>query len=527
MEESQQKNNFISKIFNTGNFVPNSVKLSPVNHFVFWIIVVLSVIIKIYLIPYNMMDSGDNATRVWNALWWADNPFLVLPESGHPLWFYFMGPLIKITGEIYYTPVISMIVLMTVAGLYIFRSALLFTNFRISVLAFIIFTINPVIFRLNFQPYAQQLALAAICIMAYFILKALISEKSRINFIVAGIFAFIALASRPEVLFVMIALAFFVLLSKKPGAVYFAVLSLIFQVFWIAVSYAVYGSLFKTFETDALYSVPVDIHGSAIGLRLKGLFLPFYFLVFGLTLILFYCFIRGIIYSFKNYPRQISVFLLLLIFVPVLVNGIISLKSTLYHTTNYIYLSFFIAPVFCAVGLNYDIDKIKRLPLKISFAAFVIISCIPLSYIKDFVPEKYNSLFPKVIQFFVTADEPEETWKLVKFIDENIDEYPALVFDSEENSSSIFYIPFRTKLAPPDKVLISGYNVPSDSAGLRTEIDKFIKKNRKGIIMFRNSPTLMNRIFGGLLNNKPYKRNDISLEVKTDKWNVYVYGQNY
>jgi hypothetical protein len=459
-----------------------------------------------------------------NALWWAEKPFFVLPESGHPLWFYFMGPIVKMTGEIFYTPIVSMIILMTISGIFIFRSALLFTNFQTSILAFIIFILNPVIFRLNFQPYAQQLSLAAMSVMLYFILKALLGEKSLWNFVFAGMFAFIALASRPEALFVMVPLAVFAVLSKKPGAWYFAALALLFQVIWIALSYAVYGSPFKTFETDALYSLPADIQGAGIGLRLKGFFLPYYFLVLGLTVILFYYFIRGIIYSYKNYPKSTTILLLILIFVPAIVNSIISIKSTLYHTTNYIYLSFFIAPVFCAIGLNNEIEKIKPVFFKIVFTSAVIITCIPLSYIKDFVPEKYNKLFPKVIQFIVTADEPEETWQLVNFIDAFIDKYPALIFDSEENSSAIFYVPFRTRLAPPEKILISGYNVPVDTGGLRSEIDKFMKKNNKGIIMFRKSPTAIHQIFTGLLNNKPYKRNDIELTYETGKWFVYTYG---
>src|SRR5437870_7192122 len=87
----------------------------------FWVIVLLTVIIRIILIPYNAMDMGDSATRVWNALWWARSPFIVLPLSGHPLWFYFMGTVLAITHEIFYTPAIVMILLMTVAGIYIYK----------------------------------------------------------------------------------------------------------------------------------------------------------------------------------------------------------------------------------------------------------------------------------------------------------------------------------------------------------------------------------------------------------------------
>ena len=47
---------------------------------------------------------------------------------------------------------------------------------------------------------------------------------------------------------------------------------------------------------------------------------------------------------------------------------------------------------------------------------------------------------------------------------------PALIFDADDNASSIFYVPYRTKLAPPEKILISGYNVPVDKEGLTAEM---------------------------------------------------------
>src|SRR5438477_6272252 len=136
---------------------------------IFWSIVLLSIILRIILIPYNAMDMGDSATRVWNALWWARSPFIVLPLSGHPLWFYFMGPVLAVTNEIFYTPAIIMILLMTIAGIYIYKITLLLSNYTSAVLAFLIMTFNPVIFRLNFEPYSQQTYLLAVCILLFFL----------------------------------------------------------------------------------------------------------------------------------------------------------------------------------------------------------------------------------------------------------------------------------------------------------------------------------------------------------------------
>jgi hypothetical protein len=227
---------------------------------------------------------------------------------------------------------------MTVAGIYLFKLTLILSDFKTALLTFFIFTLNPVIFRLNFEPYAQQQYLAAICILAYYLLKALFTEESKKYFLIAGVWGFIALISRPEAIFVLVPLCFVVYITRKEGMWRFIVLSLIFQLLWIALSYVVYGSFFKTFEAADQYTDTINITGLNIGLRLKGLFLPYYFLVVGLTIFLFYFFIKGLIVSYKSNPKIITLLLLIPILAPSLVNGAMSMKSAIYHTTHYIFL---------------------------------------------------------------------------------------------------------------------------------------------------------------------------------------------
>lgn len=512
------------KLLYTGSLTLKPEKLSKTQISIFAAAVIISIAVKIYLIPFNMMDMGDSATRVWNAFWWAQNPVFILPESGHPLWFYFMGPILKITNELYLTSAFTMIAVMTIACIYVFKLTLALTDFKTALLAFIIVTLNPVIFRLNFEPYAQQTYLAAACIMIYYFIKAIASEKSVKYFVIAGIFSFIALASRPEAIFIIIPFCVLAFLTRKNGCCYYIGLSLLFQVIWIAISYSVYGEPFKTINSADKYTDAFNIQGLSPGLRLKGFFIPYYFLALGLTIALFYYFIKGIIYFYKGHPKVILFALLIPILAPALVNGAAGAKSTIYHTTHYLYLLFFIAPVLAAVGLNTSLSKLRSGILQGALTSVIILSCIPLSYVKELVPEQYNRLFPKVIEFIVTADEPEETSKLISFIDNNIDKYPALIFDADDNASSIFYVPYRTKLAPPEKILISGYNVPVDKEGLTVEIKTFIKKNPRGIIMYRKNPnTMMNRIFSELTAKRPYVRNDMTLAMETDKWVVFVY----
>jgi hypothetical protein len=129
------KKAFLPKLFNAEGFQLKPEKLTGAQISVFIGVVLLSVILKVYLIPHNMMDMGDSATRVWNALWWAQKPFFVMPESGHPGWFYIMGPLIMATKEFFYTSIVTMIIVMTIAGIYVFKTTLILSDFKTALLA--------------------------------------------------------------------------------------------------------------------------------------------------------------------------------------------------------------------------------------------------------------------------------------------------------------------------------------------------------------------------------------------------------
>jgi len=66
--------------------------------------------------------------------------------------------------------------------------------------------------------------------------------------------------------------------------------------------------------------------------------------------------------------------------------------------------------------------------------------------------------------------------------------------------------------------------VPVEKEGLSAEIKSFMKKNPRGIIMYRKNPnTRMNRIFSELTAKRPYIRNDMTFAMETDKWLVVTY----
>ncbi|MEO8513536.1 MAG: hypothetical protein ABI543_08255 [Ignavibacteria bacterium] len=516
------------KLFSLGEFRLNSVPLTKKQLLIFVIVLVASVIVKLLIIDYNMIDHGEGATRTWNAFWWAQNPFFVKPLSGNPGWFYLIGPLIMITNEIYYTPIIVMIFAVTLAGIYIFKITLLFAGFRTSMLAFFIFLINPVIFRLNFTPIPQQLYLASICIMIFYFIKAIAADESRQSikyFLIAGVFSFICLLFRAEGLFILLGFCMIALNLRKPGSYLFVFLTILFQIIWMGISYQMYGDFFKTFTAvrDYDFLVGGNIEGLNLKVRLMGFFMPAYFIVVGMTFVLFYFLVKGAIITYKT--RSFLIFLILLfpIFLPAFINGLYGTISNLYLTTRYFYLTFYLASIITAFGLDSFLVRFNSKAVKYSLASVIILSAIPLSYIKDFVPVKYNKLVPKVIQFIATSEDSQDARQLMKFIEENILSYPSLIFDTEGSDSSILTIPFRTKLAPPEKIMISGYNIPVEKQALTAEILSFMGKNKKGIIFVKKEPTLMNSIFTELMAQNKNPGVSMTKAGETNKWVIFLF----
>lgn len=512
----------IKELFNPGTFTLNKEKLNRNQLLLFLCIIILSIILKIILIPHNMMH-GEAVTRVWNVLWWAEDPFFILPNMNHPLYYYLMGPIIYVFREIYYVPIFTTIIIVTISGIFLFKISYLISNYRIALLAFFIFIFNPAVFRLNFDPHPYSLVPLFYTIIVYYLIRALFEENSRKYFFLAGIFTFLASFTRPEAIFVIVCFCAVAFLSKKKGYVTFIVLSLWFQVFWILLGIYLFGSPFATFDHASEFPNIFDIHGLNLALRLKGFFLPYYFLLMGMTLVIFYFFIRGTYIIYKKYPKIVFIILFIPIIIQALVNGTASLKTSMFHSTYYIFSMFYFSSISAAFGLNKFITGFKKSFYQAVFASLVIASAIPLSYIKEFVPDRFRGLFPKVVQFLETAPNPSEVRIICGIIDVYIDKYHSLILDDEGiTESSIRYIAYRTKLAPPGKILITTYNIPLDKLVLTEKVREFVLKNGKGIIAVQNNNTLLNQILGG---NKTFESWNVKLDNvrKTEHWTVYFY----
>ena len=512
----------IKNLYKTGDFHLKREKLNRNQLVLFAALVLLSVILKIMLIPYNMMN-GEAVTRVWNALWWSQAPFIILPSVNHPFYYYLMGPLIYVFREIYYVPILTSITIVTISGVYLFKTSYLISDYKIALLTYFIFTFNPASFRLNFDPHPYSLTPLFYTITVYYLLRAFFESDSKRHFFIAGVFTFLASFSRPEAIFVIVCFCSIALLSGKKGYAVYIILSLWFQVFWIMLSLYLYGIPFATFTHAAEYPNLFDIHGLNLALRTKGFFLPYYFLLMGMTLPVFYFFAKGVYLIYKKYPKIVFITLIIPLLVSALSTGAASISATTFHSTFYIFPMFYFGSVFAAFGLDKFTLKFKSTFSRNAIASLVIICAIPLSYLKDFVPQKYKGLFPKVVQFFETAPEPSETRTLCTIIDEHIDEYPSLILDNEGvKGTVILYLAYRTKLAPPDKILITTYNIPHDMLSLTERVKIFVSKNKRGIFLVRNNSTLFSRI---LHDPKIIEEWNLNLNNfrKTIHWSIYFY----
>lgn len=513
----------ITSLFRVDDFRLNKQKLDKNRIVIFAIIVVLSIVLKIILIPYTMVH-GEAVTRIWAAWNWAQNPFFILPNLNHPFHYYLMGSIIYIFRDLYYVPLLTTITIVTLSGIFLFKTAYLLSNYRTALITYFLFTLSPAIFRLNYDPYPYSLTPLFFTITTYYLIQALFDENSRKYFILAGIFTFLASFTRPEAIFVIVCFCAVALFSRKRGYITFIILSLWFQIFWILLSLILFGSPFATFDNAADYPNIFDIHGLNLALRLKGFFLPYYYLFMGMTILVFYFFVRGVYIAYKEYPKIISIVLLIPLLVSAVTNGTASLRTTMFHSTYYIFSMFFFGSLFAAFGLDKFISRFKTNLTRAVLASVVIVSAIPLSYLKDFVPQKFKGLFPKVVQFLETAPYPSEVRIICGTIDESVEQYSSLILDAERiPETTILYIPLRTRLTPDKIMIIYGGAGNTEPEPIRTT-KEFILKNSRGIMVVQNDSTFFNRLLGsGAVQNW---NTGINLSLKTEHWSVYLYEMN-
>jgi hypothetical protein len=363
--------------------------------------------------------------------------------------------------------------------------------------------------------------------MIFFFVKAIGSEVSKKYFILSGLFGFLGLFQRFEIIFISAPLCIAAYLSRKPGRYYFILITLFFQVFWLIFSQLIYGSALRSYQVVSDYIAPLSIQGISLGVRLQGFFLPYYFIFLGVTLFLFWFMIKGFLFSWKTFPKIITITVLISILTPALLNGTMSLKSTLYYMTHYMYFAFYFPAVFAAIGLVNTARKFTWPVLRVSFITAIILTCIPLSYVKEFAPVKLNKLFPKVLQFIATSEDPKDAWKMIDFIDNNIKQYPALIFDTQNSASSVFYIPYRTKLPgiPADnpRLFITGYNVPATKEELKKALIEFIANNRTGILIVKRTGTVMGEVFHDFFYSSPADGLQFTKIDEAGKWDIYTY----
>jgi hypothetical protein len=358
--------------------------------------------------------------------------------------------------------------------------------------------------------------------MIYYFILAVHSLKYK-YWIISGIFAFLAICLRPEALVVILPFCILAYLLKRKGTYSFIILALCFQIIWWLYSIYLYTSPFAPTAAGISYGV---INGSNLGLRLRGFFLPYFFLIVGMTFIIFYFFLKGLGKIYRAYPKYIFISLIIPMIMPAIANSITSLYATFTHSVFYIISMYFFAAVFSAIGLNIFLNKFNRNYVKIVLASIIILSAIPLAYIKDVLPERFKTLYPKVIQPLMTTEFPKETRLLFDFVELNKTGYPALIYDFEGyKESNELCVVYRSKLLPPYNALVTTYNVPTNERGLIEELKKFLQKNSNGMIIVKNKKTLLNTIIND--------NNDIiSLNLKlksilhSEHFTAYLYSLN-
>jgi hypothetical protein len=211
-------------------------------------LVLFSLAIRLFYMPYASIEDADSVTRFWAGLRWASHPDIYISGVWGPLHFYLIGLTTKIFPASSWAPTILHISfsVATVVTLYVFTK-LEFGSSRAAFLAALIWALYPVAIRLSIDVRSETIFVFFLSLSMVFLSLAIRRRESALYAVAAGVCLTCAAALRYEAWMLMPFLG--LLLIKKPtSAALFFVFSMIHPSVWMIGNFLHFGDPFYSFN---------------------------------------------------------------------------------------------------------------------------------------------------------------------------------------------------------------------------------------------------------------------------------------
>ena len=287
-------------------------KTININHSKIYWLVIITLLVKLILLPYAQTINGDAVSRIFLSINWMKNPTWIEQSIWGPFHFYITGLSLFIWNDPVYMPKILNIILsvVTLIPFYFFTKREF--NKNGAFIASIFLAICPILFHNSFLALSETPYLLFLTLTINLVSKG-IRENSNFYILLAGLSITIASGIRYEAWVIIAIFSLLILLLKEwKFFILFNITACLFPFYWLLIHWLNTGDPF--YGIQGTYVWVLDIMDNNANLDLKAIlrriwFFPFSWII-AVGIPTGYIILKTIIEGYKKKPKN-KLFILL------------------------------------------------------------------------------------------------------------------------------------------------------------------------------------------------------------------------
>lgn len=370
-----------------------SIRKTPI--FLMFILILLSLIIRVIAYPSTTMWEPDALVRTWIAIDWIQEPTLLRSGVWGPGHVYFSALAALITGDPFEGPIALNVLLSVLTSIPIYLvTQQLFKDSRASLFVAAVYLLYPVMIRSSYVNMPEPLSVFLLATAYLFVVRAHSPEGTVYDAAIAGICLTLAASLRFEI-WLYIPLFALHILRKPFSFLSFSITALIFPVFWMISGYLEQGDLFYSASQSRQWELVIEATVLDLTDVIKQVGFYPASVILGTTPFVALMLIIGIVLALYQRKPQ-SLWLIAPVIMALLItanaaSGSLTTKSR-YTLPFVILLLPFIAPAF---------ERLIRWRWGTMSTSLILLTIIPLSYLGNYgTPELISDFYISNINAF-------------------------------------------------------------------------------------------------------------------------------
>lgn len=439
-------------------------------------IVVLTILVKLILLPFSQVVDADAVSRIYLSLEWLNHPRWITTDIWGPFHYYLNGIFLSLWNNPVYTPAVVNILFSSLTLIPFYHFTRREFNNNGALIATIFLAISPILFRNSFLALSETPYLFFLVLTMNLLSKGLRGNLA-FNIFLAGFALTIAAGFRYEAwLMIFIFTLVLLLFSKRKYIILFVCTALVFPTAWMISNYAETGDAFYSIQGNYHWTLEMLGNNDKIDFEsyLRRIwYFPLSWMI-ALGPLTAFIVITNIFKTFRQYPEtksyiiwSIPFWIMFFVFEYNAFKGVLLLQHRFIGTLVVLSLPF---------GASY-FEALT--PRKIKTAILFCFITVALTFV-------YNTSGVKPLPRL--QDQSGEV--IAKLVKHNVEAKSCLILDfiGWENT---YYIALKSGL-PKQNIIITG---GAKNSGIPvTETENMIKTYKNGIVLLKKDSPLYHHL---------------------------------